>query len=135
MTMNLKGGCLCGAVRYQANCQPLHTFFCHCRDCQKESGGPFTAEIYLPANSVTVTGRLKRYSRQGDSGNEVHRHFCIECGTVVLTTFDVDTGNVCVKACSLDDPSWLKPEFHLYVSSKQPWDTVADELPQHSEDF
>jgi hypothetical protein len=129
------GGCLCGAVRYVCAAKPVHAFFCHCRDCQKETGGPFAAEIYVPAGSVNLEGRLSRYSRIGDSGKSVHRHFCARCGSVVLTTFESAPEHVCLKACSLDDPADLKPEFHLYVSSKQPWDVIRDELPQHPRDF
>lgn len=110
-------------------------FFCHCLDCQRETGGPFAAEIYVPARSVKIDGNLIRYTRTGDSGRAVHRNFCASCGAVVLTVFEAAPEHVCLKACSLDDPSDLKPEFHLYVSSKQPWDTLVDELPQYARDF
>ena len=129
------GGCLCGKVRYVCAAEPVHTFFCHCLDCQKETGGPFAAEIYVPARSVEIDGNLTKYTRTGDSGGAVHRHFCASCGTVVLTVFEEAPEHVCLKACSLDDPSDLKPEFHLYVSSKQPWDILVDALPQYARDF
>jgi len=135
MTPPYQGGCLCGAVRYTCTARPIHTFFCHCRDCQRETGGPFAAEIYVPATAVGINGPLKQYTRVGDSGMQVHRYFCIECGSVVLTSFDVDPTHVCLKACSLDEPSWLQFGFHLYVSSKQPWDRIEDGLTHFSKDF
>jgi hypothetical protein len=135
MRTHYEGGCLCGSVRYQCTAKPVHVFYCHCRDCQKETGGPFAAEIYVPASSVTIAGPLSRHTRLGDSGRPVHRRFCSNCGTVVLTEFEVDPAYVCVKACSLDDPSCLRPEFHLYVSSRQPWNAIADGLPQYERDF
>jgi len=135
MRTRYEGGCLCGSVRYLCTAEPLHTFYCHCLDCQKETGGPFTTEIYVPASSVTIEGPLNKHTRIGSSGMPVHRNFCRDCGTVVLTEFEVEPAYVCVKACSLDDPSWLRPEFHLYVSSRQPWDAITDGLPQYEGDF
>ena len=135
MRAQYEGGCLCGAVRYLCTAQPVHTFHCHCQDCQKETGGPFATEIFVPASAIKIDGQLNKYTRIGDSGMPVHRNFCSRCGTVLLTVFEVEPAYVCVKACSLDDPSWLKPEFHLYVSSKQPWDVITDGLPQYPADF
>ena len=135
MTTPFEGGCLCGAVRYVGIAEPIHTFYCHCLDCQKETGGPFATEIYVPAASIQIKGDLTKYTRIGDSGMPVHRNFCMSCGSVVLTEMEVAPAYVCVKACSLDDPSWLTPEFHLYVATKQPWLTISDGLPQHEGDF
>ena len=135
MGTQYEGGCLCGSVRYLCTAIPLHTFFCHCLDCQKETGGPFATEIYVPASSLTITGPLNKHTRIGSSGMRVHRNFCSNCGTVVVTEFEVEPAYLCVKACSLDDPSWLRPEFHLYVSSRQPWDAISDGLPQYHGDF
>ena len=135
MTIPFEGGCLCGSVRYVCKAQPIHVFFCHCLDCQKESGCPLVAEVYVPRSSVELAASLGKYTRPGDSGCPVHRNFCPSCGSVILTEFDVEPENVCIKACSLDDPSWLTPEFHLYITRKQPWLKLSDGLPQYTADF
>lgn len=129
------GGCLCGAVRYTCREKPTHVYFCHCLDCQKESGSPFVTELYLPRPSVTISGMTTRYTRTADTGMAIHRNFCPSCGTVVLTEFDMTPDFVSVKACSLDDASWLVPEFHLYITRKQPWLKLGDGLPQYEKDF
>lgn len=92
-------------------------------------------ELHVPRSSVTLTGKTSRYTRTGDSGKAVHRNFCGSCGTVVLTEFDVDPDHVSLKACSADDPSWVRPDFHLYVTSKQRWINLSDGLPQYDKDF
>ena len=135
MTVPFEGGCLCGSIRYVCNTQPIHVYFCHCLDCQKESGSPFVTELFVPADSIRISGAMSRYTRTGDSGKPVHRNFCVACGTVVLTEFEVDPQNRSIKACSLDDPSWLTPNFHLYITRKQPWLSICDGLPQHQADF
>lgn len=129
------GGCLCGDARYLLRERPVHTFYCHCTDCQKETGGAFATEIYVAPHAVTLAGELIEYVVIGDSGKPVRRQRCAQCGSPLITVFDDEPGFICIKACSLDDPSWLKPEFHLYVKSKQPWDLISDDLPQYSGDM
>ena len=129
------GGCACGAVRYDVRQSPVHVFYCHCTDCQRETGGPFATEIYVRRESLSVTGEMNAYSVIGDSGKAVTRKFCRTCGAPIVTEFEAEPLFVCVKACSLDDASWLKPEFHLYVKSKQSWYKILDGLPQYQGDM
>ena len=135
VTPPFQGGCLCGSVRYRCAANPVYAYFCHCLDCQKESGSPFVTELFVPRSAVELTGKTSRYTRTGDSGKSVYRNFCSACGTVVLTEFDVEPDNVSVKACSLDDASWVKPNFHLYIARKQPWLKLNDGLRQFNGDF
>jgi hypothetical protein len=130
-----EGGCLCRSVRYVCTEKPIYTYFCHCLDCQKESGAPFVSEVHVPRSSVEITGKMSKYTRTGDSGKLVHRNFCSACGSVILTEFEVEPDKVSIKACSLDDPSWLTPDFHLYIKRKQPWLALSDGLPQYDADF
>jgi hypothetical protein len=130
----LEGGCLCGAVRYVLTTTPYYVYFCHCRDCQRESGSPFVTDMNIDRAAVCITGPLTRYTRTGDSGQSVHRNFCTICGTTLLTEFDVDREHVSIKACSLDDPSWLEPDRHLFTSRTPSWLTFNDGLTQYEHD-
>jgi hypothetical protein len=134
MNMPLEGGCLCGAVRYVLSAEPNYVYFCHCRDCQRESGSPFVTDMNVDLAVLRITGQLTRYTRTGDSGKLIHRNFCTICGTTLLTEFDVDPGHVSIKACSLDDPSWLKPDRHLFTSRTQSWLKLNDGLTHYQHD-
>jgi hypothetical protein len=134
MDIQLEGGCLCGAVRYVLTARPNYVYFCHCRDCQRESGSPFVTDMHIDTVAVQIDGPLTRYTRTGDSGKSIHRNFCARCGTTPLTEFDVDPEHVSIKACSLDDPSWVKPDRHLFTSRTQPWVNVSDELIRYERD-
>lgn len=134
MDIQLEGGCLCGAVRYVLTAQPNFVYFCHCRDCQRESGSPFVTDMDIDKAAVQIAGPLTRYTRTGDSGKSIHRNFCTHCGTTLLTEFDVDPQHVSIKACSLDDPSWVKPDRHLYVCRMQSWVKLTDGLTQYERD-
>ena len=134
MEIQLQGGCLCGAVRYTLTRAPNYVYFCHCRDCQLESGSPFVTDMNVDRDAVQIVGELTRYARTGDSGKPIHRHFCSRCGTTLYTEFEVDPEHVSIKACSLDDPSGLTPDRHLFTIRKQPWLKLADNLTCYERD-
>ena len=71
---------MCDTVRYECTAEPVVCGFCHCRDCQRETGSAFGATLFVPANAVTITGEVKYYDRVADSGNFVSRGFCPACG-------------------------------------------------------
>ena len=49
---NIVGGCLCGAVRYESEAEPVLTAVCHCRDCQKQTSSAFSVLVVLPKDSL-----------------------------------------------------------------------------------
>ncbi|MGE5220349.1 MAG: GFA family protein, partial [Chloroflexota bacterium] len=80
MVTRFTGGCLCSRVRYECFADPLFMGNCHCRDCQKASGGGYEPDIGLPAAALKITGPVKYYDCKADSGNTLSRGFCPECG-------------------------------------------------------
>ena len=74
--MEIKGGCLCGAVRYTAEADPTSATVCHCRDCQKFTGSAFATLVRATKEAVTIEGTLKTFTSIGGSGNPILRHFC-----------------------------------------------------------
>ena len=117
------GGCLCGAVRYEAAWPPLAQATCSCRNCQKQAGSALSVVLVFPRDGVTVTGELRTFVDHGDSGREVYRRFCPACGSPVLTdTAAAEAqGIIFVKGGTVDDPSDLKPTLHYWRASAQPW--------------
>jgi len=122
------GGCLCGAVRYTAAWPPLALATCNCRNCQKQAGSALSVVAVLPRDGLTVTGELRTFDDQGSSGQTVHRRFCPNCGSPVVT----DTpraeaqGVIVIKAGTLDDVSDLRPTTHYWCASAQPWMVFPD---------
>ena len=115
------GGCLCGAVRYECNAEPLGMAICHCTHCQKVSGSAFSVNIVVPAPSVTWQGQSASYADTGESGKPLSRKFCRNCGSSLATETEALPGAIIIKAGTLDDKSWLKPNTHLWTRSAQPW--------------
>src|SRR3954451_8629728 len=78
--MDIKGGCLCGAVRYSATVEQAAATVCHCRDCQKFTGSAFATLVAVPKEAVTIDGTRQPFSSLGGSGKPILRHFCPRCG-------------------------------------------------------
>jgi hypothetical protein len=124
----IKGGCLCGRVRYSADAEPIFAGVCHCTDCQKFSGSPFATVVAVPASAVTVTGTLKSFTKPGGSGKPIHRRFCPDCGSSVLDQADALPGVVMIGAGTLDDPSWVKPQTQIFCDSAQSWVRLGGDI-------
>jgi len=118
----VSGGCLCGAVRYECNREPLGTAICHCTHCQKVSGSAFSVNVIVPAAGMTWQGEAPAsFADKGESGRSLSRKFCSHCGSSLATEAESFPGMLIIKAGTLDDKSWLKPNTHVWTRSAQPW--------------
>lgn len=130
MAAHSTGGCLCGGIRYEVSGAPVFSLFCHCRDCQRQSGSGYIAAMRVPAaNFRVVCGTLKLFRKPGDSGNAVSRAFCPDCGTTLFIRV-AGAEVVGVRAATLDDPSGFRPDAHVFAKSAQPWDHLDPDVPQ-----
>lgn len=130
MNSSHKGHCHCGATTLQFSGKSELTFFCHCQDCQRTTGAPFSVELMVPRDGFASAGDLSTYTVTGDSGQAVHRRGCTMCGSALFLECDADPDYIFVKAGALDDASSVEPEMHIFISAKQPWVKIADDLPQ-----
>ena len=72
------GGCQCGAVRYALHADPDGASICHCRMCQKATGGYFGAAAGVTKANLTWTRGTPASFR---SSELIERDFCAKCGT------------------------------------------------------
>jgi hypothetical protein len=121
------GGCLCGAVRFEAHGEPGFTGYCHCRMCQRSSGGPVQVYAGFPADKVVYASPPAIYA----SSPGAERHFCPKCGSQVAFR---DADGMSVNVPCLDDPSVFPPREHIWEESRIAWFHVADDLPRHPRD-
>lgn len=127
------GGCLCGAMRYETTGEPLRVTICHCRFCQRATGGPYMVEPIFAADALRVTkGEPTVYSlRSTGSGKMVHVHFCPACGTKLYLSFE-RFPSLGVYAGTFDDPDWFDvgPDNarHIFVDVARPDSILPAEL-------
>ena len=117
------GQCSCGAVTFRLRRDPMIVHACHCRDCQRHSGGAFVINAWIEAGEVEhLSGDLSHIDVSGGSG-AVHRiHFCPNCGTHVWSEYLASPGQTrFVRVGTLEDPQALPPDIHIFTRSKAPW--------------
>jgi hypothetical protein len=129
--MAITGGCLCRAVRYSVAAEPIGTRVCWCRDCQYFAAGAATVNVIFPAPALSITGPLREFISQADSGNRMRRQFCERCGTPVTSAADARPHVVILRAGTLDDPEVARPSATIWVDSAPSWACISESLPQH----
>jgi hypothetical protein len=119
----LDGSCLCGKVTYTCAAEPLAVAACHCTDCQRQTGTSFSIIVGVPRDALHIQGdSLASFTTVGtDTGQEVSRRFCPECGSPVMSLADAMPELAFIKAGTLHDTSWLDPQLHVWCDSAQPW--------------
>jgi hypothetical protein len=115
------GGCLCGAVRYEARGVPTYQGYCFCRDCRKASGSGFIPFISFPASSVRISGETRRSIAKSLRGGDAVRNHCATCGGLVFGGIYGSDSEHSIYAGSLDEPALFNPTIALFVRDKPDW--------------
>jgi hypothetical protein len=122
----MEGGCQCGRIRYVALIAGDDAYLCHCRMCQRATGGVSIAFKNIPAEHLTWLTEPDWYQ----SSPIAQRPFCATCGTPLGFAFLQDVQNVDITVGSFDDPSRLRPVHHYAVESMhEAWIDTRD-LPR-----
>lgn len=108
MTIEMTGGCQCGRVRYTAQVDPQQAYLCHCRMCQRATGGVSIAYIGLPKSQMAWDSQPDLYP----SSPIAKRPFCRQCGTPLGFMFD-EGENMDITVGSLDEPYGIEPHWHF----------------------
>lgn len=126
MKLPFSGGCSCGAIRYECSAKPIFSWNCHCRDCQRASGGAYCPVMYVPRSALKVTGPAAVYHDvKAESGRLVQRGSCPTCGSNLFILAELVPELQGLWAASLDDPSLFKPQVNVWTRSS-PWWSLLD---------
>src|SRR5439155_943819 len=100
----ITGRCLCGAVTYSVDADPVVQAACHCTDCQRQTGSPFSVVVGVPRSAFDVKGStLASFATiDTDHGGETQRSFCNKCGSPVFSIAAVAPELAFIKAGTLD---------------------------------
>lgn len=125
----IKGGCYCGKIKYEISGDPISVVHCHCGNCKRSVGGPFTTWVVIKESSFSLTsGTLKTHLTEG----RVTRGFCNNCGSSVSYN-PLKSDTIDVTAGTLDDPDSVSPNKHIWDRKRVKWITMDDDLPHYSE--
>lgn len=128
--MQLTGGCLCGAVRYEIAPRPGDVAdYCHCRECRRAAGAPVVAWVQVaPARFSVTQGAARPFA----SSAQATRWFCGDCGSPLYMTDDAGH-SVGVTLGTLDAPAAVHPTVHGWLRERIEWFEIKDSLPRYEE--
>ena len=126
----LTGRCACGEVRYRLHAAPMFVNCCHCLDCQRQTGSAFVLNALIEADRVElVSGAPKAVGVPTDSGRPHEITRCPKCQTALWSTYGGRTQVRFIRVGTLDEPSAVKPNAHIFTRSKQPWVGLPPDVP------
>ncbi len=129
MNVAREGGCACGAVRYRLASEPLFTHCCHCLNCQRQTGSAFVINLLIEANRVELLAAAPQpvdVPRDNDSKQRIYR--CPTCQVPVYSDYGRPEV-LFVRGGTLDQPSGVTPDVHIFTKSKLSWVTLPDSVP------
>lgn len=129
MTTSTTGGCLCGAVRYQATGAPRAQALCHCLSCRLAAGAPSVAWVVFASDGFGfTTGAPATFA----SSPGVTRGFCGVCGTALTYQHAARPGAIDVTTATLDDPDAFAPTKEIWVADKLAWESLNPSIEHYA---
>jgi hypothetical protein len=129
MSVPHEGGCACGTVRYRLASDPLFVHCCHCLNCQRQTGSAFVINLLIEADRVELlAGEPQPVDVPRDDGSMQRIFRCPTCQVAVYSRYtrpDV----LFVRAGTLDEPTSVAPDVHIFTKSKVDWVTLPDSTP------
>jgi hypothetical protein len=126
----ITGGCYCGQVRYTARNVRATVSECHCSQCRKQAGHRYatTGGKWSDVTVETGAGAITWFR----SSPEAERGFCSACGSHLFWKASNDDA-VAILAASVDEPTGLRMNRHIFVADKGDYYDITDDVPQFTD--
>jgi hypothetical protein len=117
------GGCLCGAVRFEALGKPQNPHTCSCEWCQRHSGATSLAWVEFARSDVRWTGEAGEPTlyRSSDYSS---RAFCGRCGSTLGAIDDAPAVGLVLGAFDDKSDPALQPTAHSFEDLCPAWAKV-----------
>ena len=124
-----EGGCACGMVRYRLTSEPLFVHCCHCLNCQRQTGSAFVINLLIETDRVRVLlGEPQPVDAPRDDGSVQRIFRCPSCQVAVYSEYGWPEVRF-VRGGTLDEPSAVAPDVHIFTRSKLPWVAIPPDTP------
>ena len=128
MTDSREGGCACGEVRYRLTSDPLFVHCCHCLNCQRQTGSAFVINLLIETDRVELLSGAPQPVAVPRGANKQKIWRCPTCQIAVYSQYTSARVRF-VRGGTLDDPSSVEPDVHIYTRSKLPWVALPESTP------
>lgn len=127
--MIVNGGCLCSGVKFTYSGGVGPAGYCHCTDCRRCTGSAYTLSVRFAASNFEIErGNLGNFTKVGESGQALTRHFCKDCGSPIYTSSEGHPEFLFVKAGVIEDPSLVRPVREIWTRSRVPWAEIPHNM-------
>jgi len=125
----LTGSCLCGALQYSIEGEPIRFFHCHCSRCRKATGTGHASNVFVSGGNLQWTGDTGLIgSFKVPDAKRFVRTFCTTCGGPLPKAIP-DMDLVMIPAGTLDNEPNIEPQARIFQDSKTDWSCSGDEIP------
>jgi len=123
-----KGGCLCGAIRYEVKSDPVRVANCHCDDCRKATGSSFATNVFVKEEDLVILqGSPSSFEHKAGSGATMTKQFCGDCGSQLFGFGSGSPGIRHVKVGTIDDVGAIRPAVDVFTSKALPFTRLSDD--------
>lgn len=128
MSNQYVGSCLCGRVRFEIEGLFERFYLCHCEYCRKDTGSAHAANLFFSTASLKWLAGEDQVRQFNLPGTRHSKCFCSNCGSA-LPLAQMSGELLVVPAGSLDSEVTLRPNAHIFVSSRARWDDELERVP------
>jgi hypothetical protein len=128
MSNNHQGSCLCGAVRFAIEGEFERFYLCHCEYCRKDTGSAHAANLFSSTATLRWVSGEDQVRQFNLSGTRHSKCFCGTCGSA-LPMLQMNGQLLVVPAGSLNSAILIRPNAHIFVSSRASWDDTLETIP------
>jgi hypothetical protein len=123
----LRGGCLCGAVRFELRARPKEAGYCHCPRCQRRTGTAVSAQARIDGRNFTLTAGERSLGawRHPDGGFE--KCFCTSCGSHLFSRNPDDASQMSIRMAAFDEDPGVAPSWRAFVAYAAAWEAIPED--------
>jgi hypothetical protein len=122
----LRGGCLCGGVRFEVTEALVSSSYCHCTRCQRRTGTGASPQARVAPGSLVITqgDELVRAYEPDDGWAKL---FCSNCGSSLFSRNPDDPSLMSVRLGAFDGDPGIRPQWRQYVAYAAPWEPIPED--------
>jgi hypothetical protein len=114
----LSGKCLCGKIAFSADTEIKLMANCHCSDCRAATGAAYGTLLFVAEDALQITGTPKVFRHKADSGAEMEKHFCPDCGSQLFGRNSNRPNVVSIRAGVVEQTELVKPTVNVFLDSR-----------------
>lgn len=128
MSNRYSGSCLCGEVRFEIEGEFESFYLCHCEYCRKDTGSAHAANLFSSTAALEWISGEDKVRQFNLPATRHSKSFCSTCGSA-LPKMQMNGQLLVVPAGSLNTEVLIRPNAHIFVSSKARWDDALEKVP------